>query len=215
MHPYFDYFLKEFAPQSDTVMPTVTEVEAYRRALPDALLDFWAKAGWGSHADGLFWLVNPADYESIARAWLDGLSLPVAEPFHVIARSAFGRLIFWGKTGGKCVMVDPVYSQVLTTPPNRFLAQGREEFAITGTFASISPESFDLDDVKDKPLFKRALKKLGKLNPDEMYGFEPALALGGTPELGQLAKVKLAGHLAFLRQLNDVELIHLDVSGKQ
>ncbi len=168
----------------------------------------------GSHADGLFWLVNPADYAAIAREWLGGLSLPVDEPFHVIARSAFGRLIFWGKTGGKCVTVDPVYSQVLTTPPNKFLAEGREEFAITGTFASISRESFDLDDVNNKPLFKRALKKLGKLNADEMYGFEHALALGGTPELGKLAKVSLAEHLALLRQLNDVELIHLDVSGK-
>ncbi len=213
MHAYFAFFLEELAPQGDAVIPTPSQVDAYRGTLPDALLVFWEEAGWGAHGDGMFWTVNPADYAPIAHEWIDGLALPVNEPFHVIARSAFGRLVLWGQTGGQCVTVDPLYSQVLTTPPDTFLSQGREEFAITSTFAAVTPESYDLDDVKEKPLFKRARKKLGILGADEMYGFEPALALGGTPELGKLAKVKLAAHLAFLRQLSDVEVIHFDVAG--
>lgn len=34
-----------------------------------------------------------------------------------------------------------------------------------------------------------------------MYGFEPALALGGEPTLDNLRKVKLDQHLTMLRQL--------------
>ncbi len=41
----------------------------------------------------------------------------------------------------------------------------------------------DLDD-----LFKPALKSLGPLKSDEMYGFVPALALGGQMELKNLQK---------------------------
>ncbi len=214
MHEYFAYFLKELAPQSHTVMPSAAQIDAYRGALPDALLTFWAEAGWGAHADGLAWLVNPADYEAIAREWIEGISLPVDEPLHVIARSAFGRLFLRGKTSGQSVIVVPTYSRVITSPPDKYLARGEEEFAITSQFVAFSADAFDMDDIKDKPLFKRALKKLGRLQPVEMYGFEPALALGGVPDLGKLAKVSLAEHLALLRQLDDVEVLHIDVSGR-
>ncbi|WP_209713648.1 T6SS immunity protein Tdi1 domain-containing protein [Duganella sp. 1411] len=40
-------------------------------------------------------------------------------------------------------------------------------------------DRLDIEDVKEKNLFKRALKKLGPVAADEMYGFEPALCIGG------------------------------------
>jgi hypothetical protein len=63
-------------------------------------------------------------------------------------------------------------------------------------FASQNRESNDLDD-----LFQLALKKLGSLQPDEMYGFVPALALGGPGDLKHLQKLKTIEHLTFLSQL--------------
>ncbi|WP_241150818.1 T6SS immunity protein Tdi1 domain-containing protein, partial [Pseudomonas viridiflava] len=49
----------------------------------------------------------------------------------------------------------------------------------------MQPERNDVD-----YLFELALKKLGPLDPDEMYAFVPALALGGSMELKNLKKVK-------------------------
>lgn len=78
-------------------------------------------------------------------------------------------------------------------------------------FASKKQKSSDFYDWKDKPLFKRALRKLGPLQSDEMYGFEPALTIGGTPNLEHLVKVKMVEHLVFLSQLGEVELVDIDV----
>lgn len=59
-----------------------------------------------------------------------------------------------------------------------------------------SREANDLGD-----LFEKALRTLGPLQPDEMYGFVPALALGGSADLKHLQKVKTIEHLTFLSQL--------------
>lgn len=59
-----------------------------------------------------------------------------------------------------------------------------------------SREANDLDD-----LFEKALRTLGPLQVDEMYGFVPALALGGPADLTHLQKVKTIEHLTFLSQL--------------
>jgi hypothetical protein len=60
-------------------------------------------------------------------------------------------------------------------------------------------------------VLKKALKKLGPLHPDEMYGFEPALAVGGTSKIENLVKVKMIEHLILLSQLTEIELVHIDV----
>ncbi len=57
------------------------------------------------------------------------------------------------------------------------------------------------NDCLDRPLFDRAVKSLGPLAADEMYGFEPALALGGKAELESLRRVKAVEHLVLLAQL--------------
>ncbi|RMU47703.1 hypothetical protein ALP27_05220 [Pseudomonas savastanoi pv. glycinea] len=53
--------------------------------------------------------------------------------------------------------------------------------------------------------FEPALKNLGQLQSDEMYGFVPALALGGPVELKNLQKVKTTEHLMFLSQLSPLQ----------
>ncbi|WP_019331294.1 DUF1851 domain-containing protein, partial [Pseudomonas syringae] len=54
-------------------------------------------------------------------------------------------------------------------------------------------------------LFPPALETLGLLKADEMYGFVPALALGGPMELKNLKKVKTIEHLTFLSQLSPLQ----------
>ncbi len=54
-------------------------------------------------------------------------------------------------------------------------------------------------------LFKPAKRKLGRLQPDEMYGFTPALMLGGLDKLEHLEKVKAVEHLMLLSQLTTLQ----------
>jgi len=61
----------------------------------------------------------------------------------------------------------------------------------------------DFEDIRQQPLFDRALRALGPLSAEEMYGFEPALALGGRAELGNLQKVDAVTHLILLAELGE------------
>lgn len=78
--------------------------------------------------------------------------------------------------------------------------------------ATKEPDALDIEDEKEKKIFKRAVKKLGALRADEMYGFEPALVIGGAPKLDNLVKVKVIEHLILLQQFGKIEILHMDVS---
>ncbi|WP_229381237.1 DUF1851 domain-containing protein [Shewanella psychropiezotolerans] len=60
-----------------------------------------------------------------------------------------------------------------------------------------------MKDLDENPLFERAMALLGPLEADEMYGFVPALAIGGAPKLENLQKVKVIEHLTFLADLGE------------
>lgn len=60
---------------------------------------------------------------------------------------------------------------------------------------------------KAQPLFDRALTVLGPLAFDEMYAFEPALALGGKADLMHLRKVKCVEHLVLLAQVGERQVM--------
>ena len=60
----------------------------------------------------------------------------------------------------------------------------------------------------EQKLFRKALKKLGPLQHDECFGFEPAIALGGSESVENVRIVKLREHLSILSQLVD-EIRHV------
>jgi len=177
--------------------------EKYRGILPDALLLIWKKIGWTSWENGLFWTVNPAEYDDLVELWLEDTPFTKIDHYHIIARSAFGDLFAWGQNNNQYFTIScPINALIaqekkIRTPtddPNRTL----------GVFFSGSDkEEFDMEDENDNPLFDQALKKLGPLAADEVYGFEPPLFAGGAAALrvDHLAKLKLDQHLTILRQL--------------
>ena len=81
-----------------------------------------------------------------------------------------------------------------------------QDSSIQSFFGSRKPEDFDYPDANGKLLFERAIKKYGPLEPDEMYGFEPALVVGGSATLDNLRRLKLDPHLHILRQFDSPTL---------
>jgi hypothetical protein len=79
----------------------LSSIERYRGKLPDQLLAYWEENGWCGYADGLFWTVNPQDYEAALEAWIGDTPLMEEDSYYVIARSAFGDLYLFG--GDHCV----------------------------------------------------------------------------------------------------------------
>ncbi len=202
MDENFKLFLYDegFAPAIECRTVSEETLKKYKGKLPEKLLEYWQEFGFCGYGEGLFWIVNPEDYEDVVDAWLEDTGLDRIDKYHVIARSAFGELFLCGEKSGQSLDILPAYGVLFSTSTGK---TGPFDLEIQVFFSMQDKEDIDLADIKDKPLFKKALKKLGRLASDEMYGFEPALALGGTAKLENLAKVKAVEHLIILAQLGE------------
>ncbi|HWV16239.1 MAG TPA: GAD-like domain-containing protein [Cellvibrio sp.] len=187
--------------------PMVISEETYKKytgILPNALITMWKRYGWGSFADGAFWLVNPEDYEDLVSLWLEDTPYATIDQYHVIARTAFGNLYLWGQNNNQyftaCCAV-----HALVARDNKLRKKSETPDDDIGFFFSgAEKKDFDMKDENKKPLFLRALEKLGQLKPDEVYGFKQPLFAGGRLMLDNLEKVKLDPYLTILRQLGGV-----------
>ncbi len=203
---YFTEFLKGegFAPALACTPVDQATLTRYKGILPDRLLGYWKEFGFCGYGEGRFWLVNPTDYEEQVELWLKDTPLWGRENYYVIARTAFGDLYVWGDRCANTIDITPYEHSILPNDlPKKPITQEQKERYL-GTFISgRDKEVTDAYDKDDKLLFKKALKKLGTLEPDEMYAFVPALALGGIADIKNVQKVKLQEHLSFLAQLEE------------
>lgn len=195
----FKYFLDTLEPTIDQRHVPPSSIDRYRSKLPDQLLAYWQEHGWSGYADGLFWTVNPQEYEPVLEAWIGETPFVEQDAYHLIARSAFGTLYFWGEKHGFTLKISAVGSYATPQYPSSALSL---DTLAQRFFSYRDREENDFAD-----LFTPALKKLGRLAPDEMYGFVPALALGGTATLEHLQKVKAVEHLVFLAQLSELRVM--------
>jgi len=208
MDETFEFFLQNFGSSIARRSVSAARADMYAGRLPAKLREYWVEHGFAGYANGLFWIVDPGDYEGVLRRWLDSTPFKGQDDYHVIARSAFGALYVWGKKGGAALQIDPPHSLIF---PDRaaakLVSEGKEDFALQMFFESMARESADFGDLSGKPLFEDALKKLGPLAEDEVYGFVPALGLGGTAALANVKKVRIFEHLDTLAQITTPRII--------
>lgn len=164
MDKYFAAFTEKFGfPINRTKAPAST-IGYYRGRLPEKLVEYWSEHGWGGYGESIFWLVDPQQYEPVVTSWLDGTQLAEYDNYHLIARSAFGDLHLWGERSGFSLEITSISSHY-TFYKTDFSASQLDNH-LQGFILSKEVEWNDFND-----LFKPALKELGQLNHDEMYGF--------------------------------------------
>ena len=203
MDEYFEMFLEEFGEPCNRREVPASSMERYRHALPEQLLKYWEEFGWAGYASGLFWIVNPQEYEGVASAWLEGTELDGRDQFHVVARTAFGELFLWGEKFGPVISVTTLCSYAIAPhsfdkPPADLNSEVKYFFA----FLNKSPRDYD-------GYFEDVLRRLGPLDDTQMYGFVPALALGGQGHAKNLEKVSAVEHMTFLAQLDQLTILRL------
>lgn len=209
MDKFMDNFLtyKGFAPALMRRDVPAGAMERFRGRLPDQLLTYWQAYGWCGYAQGLLWTVNPGEWADTLAAWLAPTPFAGMDQFHVIARSAFGELVVWGEASGECMKIVPAHGWLFPAfDDERFQSVG-PDLAVQLFFATSSRSTYDttLDD--GTSLFERALAKLGPLDHDTLYGFSPALALGGELTVANLQKVNALAHLDILQQLTPLQVM--------
>lgn len=207
----FDAFIHRFGEPSYREFPSAVDIDQWQNRLPDQLLTYWKHKGFAAYHDGVFWIVNPSAYEDTVTEWLRGSPLNKVDRFHVIARSAFGKLYLWGERTGSSVKIAPSTNAIIALSSNLKRSIKDPDFAIRTFFSGRALSDADLKDEEGSLLFKRILNKAGPLSADEMYGFNPALVVGGKMKLENLEKLNIFDHLAYLRQLAKPELPFSDI----
>ena len=198
----FEYFISKFGEATRRAEAPASSIQKWREKLPVQLLKYWQEEGWCEYAKGLFCTVDPNEYEDLVDEWLRDTKLDELDAFHVIARSAFGDLYACGEKTGRSVTIACAINMISAIPKELKPKTSAElDLSIRSFFAFSKPTRFDMKDENGQPLFERALAKLGPLEYDEIFGFEPAIVLGGKMRLENLTKVKLDAHLTILRQL--------------
>jgi hypothetical protein len=153
------------------------------RRLPAELIAWLAGDGLCAYADQLLWTVDDRDLEAARQAWLPG-----APHAAVFARTAFGSLYLWD--GAEVRVVLPHSAQVgpVAHSPRRFLEHTLTEPGFVES--SLRPAAV-----------QGAQARAGHLAWNEMYGFQPALALGGSGAPDTVRRLPLVAHLVALAQL--------------
>lgn len=208
----FDSFYNDegFGPAIDARLVPSNKLAYYRGKLPNRLIEYWSAYGLAGYGKGLFWMTEPDDYSEVLNAWLHGTEFYGKDRYYVIGRSAFGELFIWGTKTGPSLTIVSNNAMILPSDKSDQIGDGRADSMLSNWFASTRRSSLDEDGDDGRPMFERALKALGPLAEDEMYGFVPALVMGGPGRLDHLKKVKVVEHLMFLAQLGDPEIM-LDI----
>jgi hypothetical protein len=194
----FARFIEKFGAPIDRQEVPASSIERYRGKLPKLLLEYWAEHGWCGYGDGIFWIVNPQEYDGVVSSWIEGTKYGERDTYHLIARSAFGDLYLWGEKTGFSLKITSVLSRCVLH--NFELKTEEMDRELQGFLLSREVDTNDYGE-----MFKPAKKKLGMLRHDEMYGFVPALMLGGPDTLDHLEKVKAVEHLTLLSQIAELQ----------
>ncbi|WP_338921193.1 GAD-like domain-containing protein [Pseudomonas silesiensis] len=198
MDKVFARFIEKFGAPIDRQEVPASSIERYRGKLPKLLLEYWAEHGWCGYGDGIFWIVNPQEYDGVVSSWIEGTKYGERDTYHLIARSAFGDLYLWGEKTGFSLKITSVLSRCVLH--NFELKTEEMDRELQGFLLSREVDTNDYGE-----MFKPAKKKLGMLRHDEMYGFVPALMLGGPDTLDHLEKVKAVEHLTLLSQIAELQ----------
>jgi hypothetical protein len=204
MDENFEGFLEDFGPAVHKIDASTSSIDRYRGKLPDQLLEYWQKHGWCGYADGLFWTVDPYEYEPVLDAWIGDTPFMEQDTYYVIARSAFGDIYLFGERHHRKLHVIAPDARLL--PPREGIQDSN--LSIRAFFGSQTRNACDFSDVNGERLFTPAFKKLGCLQHDQMYGFVPALALGGAATIANLQIVSAVEHLVLLAGLSELRVMN-------
>jgi hypothetical protein len=167
----------QYAPASEKL------IETYRDKLPELLLEEWREVGFCSYGKGLIWLVVPFEYREVLANWLEPSTGAL-----VFARTAFGDLILWWK--------DEIHLLHVNYARTHRMFDDLEFF-----FEHSLTETRFINSLLETPLFKKAFKKCGNLEPAQCYGFVPLPANGDVGKVDTVQKVNLPKYLKMLSKL--------------
>ncbi|WP_444947791.1 GAD-like domain-containing protein [Micromonospora ureilytica] len=184
--------------------------------VPDLLLTYWRSYGFAGFGNGSFWLCDPEVWQPAVDAWTNGLALPREERWIAVSRSAFGDVQVWGQQTGSRLTITAQHGWVVhTDQAGRVMSDHDRDNRLYALLMCQDRRSVDLHGADKKPLFDRILALRGPVGPDTIYGFVPALGLGGAlrPDRAEIVDgpvhLELLAELSERRIVDNEELLHM------
>jgi hypothetical protein len=203
--------------KADDCIQVDEKVKQDLQGLPEELVYIWEKYGICSYAKGLWWHTNPRDFDEVVEEWLVGTPYwePEINPYHVIGRTAYGKLYLWGEKTGQNLEIDPLMGVIFhSSSDEKYISRGEAWNPITTFIGGGKKDDYDEEDNNDKPLFDRIHKKLGTLKYNEMYTAVPMPMFSGGISVDNAQKEDLFIQLSILRQaIDEVEIIDFEQMG--
>ena len=192
-------------PENARLVPSET-ADAFRDRLPPELLASWRRYGWGDYNEGFLRICDPRPLDPIiSLIFRDDSELKAAE-LTVVAYTLFNTLRVWDRAGrtilihlDEAEVFAPSYSSTINPDTQRPYSN-----AFLAGLLIYDELSLELQDY-----YKNACAKLGRPDPDQVFGYAPALQLGGEWGLDHLHRFKAIEHMTFLAQLGPLTLTEL------
>ena len=179
-------FIKKFKPSENLQKPDEDILNFFKEILPNEIINLWEEYGFGDYGNGLIKIINPRDYMNSLYAWLgriDNTRIP-------IILTAFGDIFYYRKLeDGKndISMLDIHYRKTIVC------SYSYQEF-----FEKYIVDKKIIKNVLRIDLYKKAVKKIGKLNDKDIFFFVPALVLGGKEDIKYIDKGNVFVHQQIL-----------------
>ena len=177
----------------------------YRRKVPAAIDYVWRKFGVSNWANGSVQIIDPATYAGVVEDLLEDNEFIKAEDVTPYFISAFGKIALWHRKY-QDIYVNSAKSRIVFMQKPIVEAEYREEVA---AISSLPDEVSSHDDWE---LFDAALAKFGPIGEGQIYGFVPALVLGGSPVIENVRKLDGPVHLSILSQMSPFATYYFDAT---
>lgn len=184
----FDLFLNKYPPGNDLRKPTAEKLAQFQGKLPEELLAFWKKYGFGNYGGGLLKIIDPTDYVDTLTLWLGQ-----QEDCFPILMTGFGTLFIYRKlseTADDICLLDIHYRR-----------SGSFSTGFSDFFEHILPAEPFAEQFLPVDLFQQASVKHGGLAENEIFFFAPALALGGAESIQYIKKGNAVVHQHLLFEM--------------
>lgn len=159
--------------------------ELYKKKVSEEFALFMKEEGFCTYMDGLFTTVNPITYKVVMEEFR--MNTDMVMP---LLKNGFGDIIFF----------DGVSTRILYASYNEKHVIGSASDAVKMLYAMRITEADFQNAFLKKKLFNKAVKEYGGLDPDETFGFVPAIPLGGAEKVESIEKVKTLEYLSILSQ---------------
>ena len=164
-------FVKKFKPSENLQKPDEEVLKFFKKILPNEIIELWEEYGFGEYGNGLIKVVNPRDYMNSLYAWLgriDYTKIPIIV-------TAFGDIFYYRKLEddkNDVSMLDIHYRKIAVC-----------SYSYQDFFEKYIVDKKVIKNVLKVDLYKKAAKKLGVLNYNDIFFFVPALVLGGKEDI--------------------------------